>query len=571
MGAGHDGAARELTKRLEAKGVHTETVDFLDASPWMGRVIKAIFEFQLNHAPWAYEATYRVWFVGAVLCAPLALILSAIFGRRILRWAAECGASTVVSTYPLASVVLGRLRTRRWRRLEVPAITFVTDFAVHPLWVHRGIDLNLCVHPDSAATAAEATGRPARAPGPLVAEVFRSELPDRATARLGLGIPADARVALVVAGSWGVGELEETFDALAACGDWFPLAVCGQNDRLRDRLDARGAGMVLGWTDAMATLMAASDVLLQNAGGLTCMEAFAAGLPVVTYRPIPGHGRQNAINMDRAGVAVFATDVENLATALDRATDGSGELARLGKTMFCGDAASDVFDIALVNDPIPFPVIHGMPRRLALTGMAAAVLYTGLNLGGDAANAAGLDAARPPAHSTAVYPFVRLGSATLTDPTMPALLARDHFGAVVDGSLAAEYPSAVRALARSGVTVANGGNRLPTSLDVLSVVDNVTGAAKRISSDTGLPTRLYAPGTMVNASDLIFASASHERILRSTSLAMGASGVVLRPGHVYMVEGQAASGPALEAWLGSLHAQIVRAGITASSDVTVPA
>lgn len=571
MGAGHDGAARELTKRLEARGVRTRTVDFLDASPWIGRIIKAVFEFQLNHAPWAYEATYRVWFVGAVLCAPLAWAMGAIFGRRLLRWAAECGASTVVSTYPLASVVLGRLRKRRWRRLEVPAITFVTDFAVHPLWVHRGIDLNMCVHPNSAAAAAAATGRPAVAPGPMVAEGFRSELPDRAAARLELGLPVDARVVLVVAGSWGVGELEETFDALAACGNWFPLAVCGQNAKLRERLEARGAGMVLGWTDAMPRLMAASDVLLQNAGGLTCMEAFAAGLPVVTYRPIPGHGRQNAIEMDNAGVAVFATDVDDLATALDRATDGSGQLARLGKSMFCGDAAIDVAEVALANEPIPFPVIHGMPRRLAVTGIAAAVLFTGINLVGDAANAVGLDAASPPPNSKVVYPYVRLGPAALTDDDIPGLLAKYHFGAVVDGSLAEENPAAVRELADDGVTVANGGNALPTGLALVSVDDNVTSAARLISTDTGLPCQLYAPGAPVNVSDLIFASASHERILRSTALDMGSSGALLRPGHVYLLQGQDATGPALQSWLSAVHTEIADAGYAVSSDVTTSA
>ncbi|MEE3921714.1 hypothetical protein V2I01_36055 [Micromonospora sp. BRA006-A] len=40
----------------------------------------------------------------------------------------------------------------------------------------------------------------------------------------------------------------------------------------------------------MPALMRAVDVMVENAGGLTCQEALAAGLPVVTYRPIAGHG-----------------------------------------------------------------------------------------------------------------------------------------------------------------------------------------------------------------------------------------------------------------------------------------
>lgn len=563
VGAGHDGAAKELAKRLEAMGIRTRTVDFLDAAPWIGRAIKSVYELQLRVAPWSYEALYRVCYVGWLLCAPLGLALGAVFGRRLRRWAAELGASAVVSTYPLSSVALGRLRTRRWRRLEVPAITFITDFAVHPMWVHRGIDLNLCVHPDSATTAAEATGRPATAPGPLVAQAFRSNLLSREEARLEMGIPPEARVALVVAGSWGVGELEETFDALAACGNWFPVAVCGQNEGLRQRLARLGTGKVFGWTDAMPQLMAASDVLLQNAGGLTCMEAFAVGLPVVTYRPIPGHGRQNAINMDRAGVAVFATDTDGLRAALERATGPRGDLVRLGKAMFSGDAASEVKTMALASDPIPLPSGHCLPRRLALAGVATVALYTGLNLVGDAANAAGVDRVRPPSHTRSVYPFVRLGPGALSDPLVPGILARDHFSAVVDGSLAAEYPGAVHQLAADGVTVANGGDRSPADLHALSVGNNVSRAAGLISADTGLPCQLYVPGPVVNDSDLIFAVAAHERILRTTGIEMGEPSKLVA-GHVYLLDGSKASGPALESWLSTLDTQIANGKLIAS-------
>ncbi len=564
MGAGHDGAAKELARRLEGAGVRTQVVDFLDASPRIGRIIKGAYELMLRAAPWTYEATYRACFVGALVCAPLAFALGNVFGRRIRSWAAELGASAVVSTYPLASVALGRMRTRRWKRLGVPAITFVTDFAVHPMWVHRGIDLNLCVHPNSAAQAQAATGRPASAPGPLVASAFRSELPCREAARADLGIPSDGRVALVVAGSWGIGELEDTFDALAACGDWFPVAVCGQNEKLRQRLAARGVGKVFGWTNAMPALMAAADVLLQNAGGLTCMEAFAVGLPVVTFRPIPGHGRQNAIDMDRAGVALFATDTEGLAAALDRAVEPSGEMARLGKAMFCGDAADDIRDIALASDPIPLPVARPLPRRIALASVAAVTLYTGLNLVGDAANAAGVNAARPPANGQSVYPFVRLSAAALSDSALPGLLAKDHFSAVVSGRLAAAFPFAVHQLALDGVTVANGGDSPPTNLHLLSVGNNVTRAAELIETDTGLPCQLYAPGIIVNDSDLIFAAASHERIVRSTPLDMGLP-ATLAPHHVYLVEGAVATAPQLEAWLSTLHAAVIGADLRASS------
>src|SRR5207302_4230258 len=113
-------------------------------------------------------------------------------------------------------------------------------------------------------------------------------------------------------------------------------------------------GHVLGWTDEMPLLMAASDALIQNAGGLTCMEALAAGLPVVSFLPIAGHGKDNAEHMREACVAAYATDADELATALDQATSLAGRrMVAAGKAMFAGDAADDVLDLAGQPEEVP--------------------------------------------------------------------------------------------------------------------------------------------------------------------------------------------------------------------------
>ncbi len=563
MGAGHDGAARELCRRLEARGIETKTVDFLDASPRLGRAMKAVYELWLRSAPWAYEATYRMWFVGPVLCAPIGAALTLVFGRRIRRWAGELQANAVVSTYPLASVVLGRLRRRRWSPLGVPAVTFLTDFSVHPLSVHPGVDLNLCLHASSATQAELATGRPSRAPGPLVAERFRTGLPDRTQARAELGIPSDARVALVVAGSWGVGEVEQTFDALVATGRYVPLVVCGRNERLRRKLAARGTGVVLGWTDAMPSLMAASDILVQNAGGLTCMEAFAAGLPVVSVRPIPGHGRHNALDMDRAGVAPLATDPAQLADALDRAVAERVTLAGRGKALFAGDAADDVWSLARVSKPLPLPRRRPVGARLAAASLAAVTMYAGLNVGAEAATALGADAARPaPSQARAVFVGVRLGPASLADPDLAPVLARDHVAAVVEGILARSDPAGVRRLAAYGVTIANGGWGPEEDLHLFMPRDNVTSASRAIAADTGRPCTLYVPGPTPNLSDLAFASAQHEGIVMGTQIPVAARRPLRPvPGSVYVLDAEQAASGQVETGVARLHRALSRQGV----------
>jgi UDP-N-acetylglucosamine:LPS N-acetylglucosamine transferase len=105
------------------------------------------------------------------------------------------------------------------------------------------------------------------------------------------------------------------------------VVLCGRNDRLRRRLRDAGARAV-GWRDDMADLLAAAYAVVDNAAGLTCREAFAAGVPVVSYQPIPGHGRDGASAMARAGLSVYARSAGELVEALDR-LDGTPERVAL--------------------------------------------------------------------------------------------------------------------------------------------------------------------------------------------------------------------------------------------------
>lgn len=563
VGAGHDGAAQELCRRLEAVGVDTRAVDFLGGARLTGWLIRWVYGLQLKLAPWSYEATYRLSLGVPLVCRPLSAILTVVFGRRLRAWAHEHRATAVVSTYPLASTVLGRLRRRRRRGLPVPAITFITDFAVHPLWVHPGIDLNLCVHEQVAAEALKATGRPASAPGPLVSERFREAVPSRDEARERLGLPGDARVVLAVAGSWGVGDLEKTFATLAASGRYLPVAVCGTNERLRRRLEARGGGIVLGWTDAMPTLMAAADVLVQNAGGLTCMEAFAAGLPAVSYRPIAGHGRQNALDMDKAGVAPFASAPGELLSTLDMVIESRATWSAKARAMFAGDAAADVA-LRAAASPLPAePEVHRTRRRVLAAIGSVAALYAALTVGADAATAYGIGAAHPAPHSDAVYLAARIGRSALDDPAVARALLAGRVTAVVDGSLAASDPAALARMAHLGVGIANGGwSAADQDLHVLLVTDDVTRSAKAIRRATGSTCTVYVSEQGVNAFDLAWARAAHEYLVRATRLD-GASiaGAHLGAGHSYVLDALGETGPEVIGQLARIRAEAGAGGL----------
>lgn len=571
MGAGHDGAARELARRLEDRGHTTRIVDFLDMPPLgLGRFIRWTYQLQLHFAPWSYEALYRLWYVLPFMYGPLVALDSFLTRRAFQRAVREVDPDVVVSTYSLSSLVLGRMRKKGW--LRVPVATYLTDFAVHPLWVHPSIDLNMAVSPSAARAARERSGGRASAPGPLVGERFRTTRPDRDAARRSLGIASDVRAVLVVAGSWGVGDVIPTVEAIASSGRFHPITVCGRDETLKAELEARRLGTVVGWTSEMPSLMAAADVLVENAGGLTCMEAFASGLPVVTFAPIPGHGRDNARTMAAAGVNRYAQDVDELHLALEQLSapgPARDELVARGRALFAGDAAAEVLQLAQ-EQPLPAGVRpFRIPLRRRLPALGAAVLmvlYGSLTLGAQAVAAVGVGVARPPhAAGDRVFVGARLSAADLADPAVTDLLASAGVTVVVDAHTASLAGPQLARLASQGVEIANGGWGHSKSLRWQRAQADVARAGDLIHRSSGFRVVDFAPGRRFDAFDQMWGRQRRERlVLPDAVVRPGRVPEQVRVAKVYLLDGRRSDPSEFRSSLVQFESRLRGAGLAAA-------
>ena len=232
-------------------------------------------------------------------------VLSRVGRRRLEQHLREAAPDLVVSTYPLVSAALASMRRRR--RLAIPAVTMITDFDAHPAWVHPDLDANCSI----AGTCAGVVG--VRPPVGDCANASAAGVRER------IGVRHGERLVLVVGGAWGVGAMHEAALAVEDVPGARAVVVTGHNDELNDRMDADprlARAVMLGFRDDLLDLIAASDVVIQHAGGVTCLEAFALGVPVVMFSPVLGHGAANAACMERAGVATTIQRRADLAALL---------------------------------------------------------------------------------------------------------------------------------------------------------------------------------------------------------------------------------------------------------------
>lgn len=360
LGAGHRGMAKQLTTRLIATGHTARTVDYLDLLPFhSGGVAAAYYAAQLRYAPESYERVYRSY---ARIHGRFAMTSGRACWHALRKLLQSERPDAIVSNNPHASMGLGYLVERGL--IDIPVLTYITDVGVHPLWVHPHVDAHLVIHARSAEEAEAFHARDVVVAGPIVDSKFREARRDRDLLRR-LGIEDGELAVLVTSGSWGVGQLERTVEDVISANGLAAIVVCGRQKRVARRLRNGRRCAVIEWTDDMPGLVASSDVMLENAGGLTSLEAMAAGLPVVSYRPIPGHGRHNAASMEAAGLATYVRHAKDLvATLRDK-----GSMERRAGAFDTGTPAQDPVEVIerillLRRQTTTLSDLNRSPRRL---------------------------------------------------------------------------------------------------------------------------------------------------------------------------------------------------------------
>lgn len=358
FGSGHKQANGALEGALRATGVplrvrHRDYVTYGNA--WEKAVTVGLYHAWLRYAPGIYRQFYHLmdredepWI--------LANAFNWLGQRGMLPELRELRPDVVVCGHPTPVGVADGVRRRL--RADFPIALIVTDYYVHHHSARHEAGLLMVANPEGREEAAR-WGIPdenVAVTGIPISPVYRELLgADRGTLRRKHGLREDLPLILLSGGGTGIYHAQARVLAeLSNLGRRVQvLVLAGATERGVTQV---GGATVhsLGYTPHFPELLAASDLAVGKAGGLTVAETTALGVPMVIHEPIPGQEEKNADYLLRHGAALWARETGDLRPSVLRALDG-GEHARLS-------AASRALGMPDAADRAAAALLHKLGR-----------------------------------------------------------------------------------------------------------------------------------------------------------------------------------------------------------------
>ncbi len=333
-GSGHNSAAQNLAVALRARGASVTVVDHFKelVHPLFEQMSRAVYYTLLRRARVLWGMAYAL---GDWMASDSALTfgVTRLGTARLAGLLAAQAPDVILTVHATPAAALSSLVAAGVR--VPPHTTVVTDFVAHSQWIAPHVD-RYCVAAEEVQHEFVARGIPRErivVTGVPVAAAF-AEPVDSGEARRALGLSLEAPVVLAMAGSHGtLGRLPDVARVLAAARRPLQgLLVAGRDGPLRERLDTLTRGTTVktfGYVADVRRLMAAADLLVTKAGGMTLAEAMAAEVPVLCYGSLPGQERWNERFASRAGIGLVARSRRDLQNVIERALDDPGLLDRL--------------------------------------------------------------------------------------------------------------------------------------------------------------------------------------------------------------------------------------------------
>ncbi|WP_165842229.1 MGDG synthase family glycosyltransferase [Paenibacillus xerothermodurans] len=335
-GEGHIQAASAIQQSLQRKGIdQVQVVDLIKlAHPLFHTVSSFLYtksttfaQLGIDYYGWLYHATRGIKPDG--LC-------HRYFGRlgrfALSREIERQRPDAVISTFPYGAA------TAVCRHLDIPNFTVVTDYTLHGIWLHRGVDKYYVACPELKEELVfhgfprgriEVSGIPIRS---AFEDLSRTDL-----ALNGNGMNNDTHTLLILAGSYMRKTLHQLIRTLTQLTNVQLVVVCGRNKKAEHELRLAYANQprlsIFGYVENMDELMADASCIVTKAGGLTLSEAIALKKPIFIFQPYSGQEYENAKFLVRQKAAFCAGNVRELALQVSRVLSDESLTREMKRTM----------------------------------------------------------------------------------------------------------------------------------------------------------------------------------------------------------------------------------------------
>jgi processive 1,2-diacylglycerol beta-glucosyltransferase len=330
---GHLRTADALVSAFDAKGVSAHHIEVLRyTNPVFRKIYSDLYVELMTRGPdllgWLYKTFDRPW-----QFQKRRLALDRLNTGPLVKLIRQENPDLALCTHFLPAEIL--LYLRKKKILDIPIGVVVTDFDAHAMWLLQNVDWYFVACEETRVYLA-ALGIPTETifvTGIPIDPIFGVEKP-KAETRIHLGFDPDKTTLLVSPGGFGVGPVESLIRTIHEIRHPIQIVViCGRNKRLEDHLknfsDKRHPMKVIGFTNEMDSWMAASDLLVGKAGGLTSSEALARGLVLVIVNPIPGQEERNSDHFLEEGVGIRCNNLPALAYKIDTLLSDQERFSRM--------------------------------------------------------------------------------------------------------------------------------------------------------------------------------------------------------------------------------------------------
>ena len=319
-GEGHNSCAKAIKEVYDAKGVSCEIVNPVRfVAERFAKFVHWIHTTIYQKLPKVFEAGYRFTQKHSGLTTKRGSfpywVLS--FGtKKLHEYITQNNITDIICVHPLRMMMVSE--QQRKYHLDIPVAFVATDYTCSPGVQDSKPDI--CFIPEITLaeeflcenirfSQMEASGIPVR-------RQFY-ETTDPKLAKEQFSVPADAAHILMMCGSMGCGPMEEMLDVLSAEESFYITLVCGNNEKLHQRLSEKYAERkhvhILGFVQNMSLLMDSADLLVTKPGGLSSTEAAVKCLPAVYINAVGGCENNNLQFFTQRGCAVAADTAQQAA------------------------------------------------------------------------------------------------------------------------------------------------------------------------------------------------------------------------------------------------------------------